>query len=198
MTPQGFFATPKIQCDEKNDFVSALQVLASRGDSREFMPGRRRVAFRFPLPAIEVSETATSEPSVIRLIALGRQHPALPRPIRHTYFYIAFFDLRPPCGRASDPNQLQNPLITLPMIKKLLLSLSAVFCMMTASAQTQTVKGRVIDENDAPVIGATVVVKDRPTIGTSTDVKGEFVLQGVPTKGGGNFKSRTSATRPRT
>lgn len=63
--------------------------------------------------------------------------------------------------------------------------------MTAASAQTQTVKGRVVDENNAPVIGATVVVKDRPTIGTSTDVKGEFVLQGVPAKGGGNFKSLT-------
>lgn len=69
------------------------------------------------------------------------------------------------------------------MIKKLLLSLSAVFCMTAVWAQTQTVKGRVVDENDAPVIGATVVVKDRPTIGTSTDVKGEFVLSGVPQKG---------------
>lgn len=55
--------------------------------------------------------------------------------------------------------------------------------MTAVWAQTQTVKGRVVDENDAPVIGATVVVKDRPTIGTSTDVKGEFVLSGVPQKG---------------
>lgn len=75
------------------------------------------------------------------------------------------------------------------MIKKLLLSLSAVFCMTAASAQTQTVKGRVVDENNAPVIGATVVVKNRPTIGTSTDVKGEFALQGVPKGGGENSKS---------
>ena len=56
--------------------------------------------------------------------------------------------------------------------------------MTAASAQTQTVKGRVVDENDTPVIGATVIVKDSPTLGTSTDVKGEFALQGVP-KGGG-------------
>ena len=60
--------------------------------------------------------------------------------------------------------------------------------MTAASAQTQTVKGRVVDENNAPVIGATVVVKNRPTIGTSTDVKGEFALQGVP-KGGGGGKT---------
>lgn len=60
--------------------------------------------------------------------------------------------------------------------------------MTAASAQTQTVKGRVVDENNAPVIGATVVAKNRPTIGTSTDVKGEFALQGVP-RGGENSKS---------
>lgn len=69
------------------------------------------------------------------------------------------------------------------MIRKLLVLLSTVFCITAASAQTQTVKGRIVDENNAPVIGATVVVKDRPTIGTSTDVKGEFVLAGVPQKG---------------
>ena len=77
------------------------------------------------------------------------------------------------------------------MIKKLLLSLSAVFCITAAAEEHNTVKGRVVDENNAPVIGATVVVKDRPTIGASTDVKGEFVLQGVPAKGGGNFRSLT-------
>ena len=32
--------------------------------------------------------------------------------------------------------------------------------MTAASAQTQTVKGRVVDENNAPVIGATVVVRE--------------------------------------
>lgn len=55
--------------------------------------------------------------------------------------------------------------------------------MMTASAQTQTVKGLVIDETGTPIVGATVVVKDRPTIGTSTSVKGEFELSGVPQTG---------------
>ena len=47
--------------------------------------------------------------------------------------------------------------------------------MTAASAQTQTVKGRVVDENNAPVIGA-------------TDVKGEFALQGVPKGGGGKLQ----------
>lgn len=99
--------------------------------------------------------------------------------------HCSFSDSRRPIGKAAGPNLVPNPFKFSPMIKKLLLSLSAVFCMTAASAQTQTVKGRVVDENNAPVIGATVVVKNRPTIGTSTDVKGEFALQGVPKGGGG-------------
>ena len=47
----------------------------------------------------------------------------------------------------------------------------AVFFMAAASAQTRTVRGTVVDENDTPVIGATVIVKDSPTLGTSTDVQ---------------------------
>lgn len=57
--------------------------------------------------------------------------------------------------------------------------------MASASAQTQTVRGIVVDENDAPVIGATVVMKERPTHGVSTGVNGEFVLKDVPAQGGG-------------
>ena len=72
----------------------------------------------------------------------------------------------------------------------------AVFFMAAASAQTQTVKGRVVDENNAPVIGATVVVKNRPTIGTSTDVNGEFVLKDLPAGGGGNYRFPMWVIRP--
>ena len=68
--------------------------------------------------------------------------------------------------------------------------------MTAASAQTQTVKGRVVDENNAPVIGATVVVKNRPTIGTSTDVNGEFVLKDLPAGGGGNYRFPMWVIRP--
>lgn len=60
----------------------------------------------------------------------------------------------------------------------LLLGLLAIAgCVM---AQSQQVRGRIVDENGAPVVGATVVVKDSPTIGTTTDAKGEFVLRNVP------------------
>ena len=73
------------------------------------------------------------------------------------------------------------------MRRKILLSLMAVFFMAAASAQTRTVRGSVVDENDTPVIGATVIVKDSPTLGTSTDVNGEFVLKDRPAGGGGGI-----------
>ena len=55
--------------------------------------------------------------------------------------------------------------------------LAVVGCVLAQSTQ---IRGRVVDENGAPVIGATIVVKDNPTIGTTTDAKGEFVLKNVP------------------
>ncbi len=72
------------------------------------------------------------------------------------------------------------------MVKKLLLSLTALLAVVGCLfAQTQQVRGIVVDETGAPVIGATVVVKNSPTIGTSTDTRGEFTLKGVPTQKGG-------------
>lgn len=75
----------------------------------------------------------------------------------------------------------------------------AVFFMAAASAQTRTVRGSVVDENDTPVIGATVIVKDSPTLGTSTDVNGEFVLKDLPAGGGGgggNYRFPMWVIRP--
>ena len=81
------------------------------------------------------------------------------------------------------------------MVKNLLLSLLAVFCLKLQKSvhkclstvfvkmAADMVKGLVIDETGTPIVGATVVVKDRPTIGTSTSVKGEFELSGVPQTG---------------
>lgn len=45
--------------------------------------------------------------------------------------------------------------------------------------QTQTAKGHVVDENDEPVIGATIRVKGNEKKATITDLDGNFVLQGV-------------------
>ncbi|MBE6181754.1 MAG: SusC/RagA family TonB-linked outer membrane protein [Rikenellaceae bacterium] len=69
------------------------------------------------------------------------------------------------------------------MINRCFLLLLAIFSIMTATAQTKTAKGRVVDENGEPIIGATIVVKNRPTVGISTDAKGEFVLTGIPANG---------------
>ena len=44
---------------------------------------------------------------------------------------------------------------------------------------TKTVKGTVVDQNNEPIIGATVVVKGS-TIGAATDLDGNYVLNGVP------------------
>ena len=51
-----------------------------------------------------------------------------------------------------------------------------------ATAQTQKVTGVVNSEEDGqPIIGASVVVKENPQIGTITDVDGKFTLTNVPT-----------------
>ena len=184
----------KPACNEENALVSASEVFASKSDdSREIIPGSLRIVFRIPVPPVEIPEAAASERPALRLIrriALSltfASSRSIPTHTRCTLIqtHCSFSDSRRPIGKAAGPNLVPNPFKFSPMIKKLLLSLSAVFCMTAASAQTQTVKGRVVDENNAPVIGATVVVKNRPTIGTSTDVKGEFALQGVPKGGGG-------------
>ena len=51
---------------------------------------------------------------------------------------------------------------------------------LTVLAQgTKIVKGTVVDQNNEPIIGATVVVKGS-TIGAATDLDGNYVLNGVP------------------
>lgn len=75
------------------------------------------------------------------------------------------------------------------MVKKFALSLLGLLAIAgCALAQSRQVRGRVVDENGSPVVGATVIVKETPTIGTSTDVKGEFVLRNVPSGEKGNLQ----------
>lgn len=75
------------------------------------------------------------------------------------------------------------------MSKKITLSLVCILAVVgCAFAQSDQVRGSVVDENGAPIIGATVIVKDDPTIGTSTDLKGEFLLQIPARKGGGKLQ----------
>lgn len=51
-----------------------------------------------------------------------------------------------------------------------------LFCCLTAAAQQFTAKGIVVDSNGEPVIGASVVLKGNNSIGTITDIDGNFEL----------------------
>lgn len=51
---------------------------------------------------------------------------------------------------------------------------------LSLSAQTITVKGKVVDDTDMTVIGATVVVEGNTSKGTVTDIDGNYVLTNVP------------------
>ncbi len=66
------------------------------------------------------------------------------------------------------------------------LAILAAFFLATglASAQTMTVKGKIVDENGEPAIGAGIVVKGHLKIGTTTDANGNFTLNGVPSQKG--------------
>lgn len=59
---------------------------------------------------------------------------------------------------------------------KLFLLLTALFVSVVAFAQNVTCKGNVSDSQGNPVIGASVVEKGNSTIGTVTDVDGNFLL----------------------
>ena len=89
------------------------------------------------------------------------------------------------------------------MSKKITLSLVCILAVVgCAFAQSDQVRGSVVDENGAPIIGATVIVKDDPTIGTSTDLKGEFLLPDPGPEGGKlqisyvGYKTRETAISP--
>ena len=57
------------------------------------------------------------------------------------------------------------------------LFLLMLFSCLTASAQQGiTVKGTVVDDNGETIIGASVVVKGNNSIGTISDIDGNFVL----------------------
>ena len=51
-----------------------------------------------------------------------------------------------------------------------------LFCCLTAAAQQFTAKGIVVDSNGEPVIGASVVLKGNNSIGTISDIDGNFEL----------------------
>ena len=55
-------------------------------------------------------------------------------------------------------------------------------------AQNITVSGTVTDENNEPVIGATVIVSGDPSHGTVTDIDGKYILPNVPADGSLEFR----------
>lgn len=69
-------------------------------------------------------------------------------------------------------------LFTNGFLRRALLFVAAVVSVTILYAQSDVVKGRVIDEVGAPVIGATVMVKGT-TIAAATDLNGRFVLKNV-------------------
>lgn len=62
--------------------------------------------------------------------------------------------------------------------RRIALLFVSVIIMAVAKAQTISVRGNVVDETDAPVIGATVRVEGT-NIGTVTDLDGNFTLKDV-------------------
>jgi len=63
--------------------------------------------------------------------------------------------------------------------KIITLLLSIVFSISVIAQQTKTVKGVVFDENNKPVMGATVKLTDT-LVGTLTNIDGQFTLHNVP------------------
>lgn len=65
-----------------------------------------------------------------------------------------------------------------------LLTLFVFFSAFSIFAQTVTVTGTVTDATfNEPVIGATIIVQGNATIGTVTDIDGNFSLENVPSNG---------------
>ena len=54
---------------------------------------------------------------------------------------------------------------------------AAMVCSVSATAQNQTVKGTVVDENGEPVIGASVVIAGKQGQGVITDLDGNYTIQ---------------------
>ena len=59
---------------------------------------------------------------------------------------------------------------------KVTMAVLAIFTVLSASAQTRAISGKVVDQAGVPVIGASVIVVGNSTIGTVTDLDGNFSL----------------------
>jgi iron complex outermembrane receptor protein len=65
---------------------------------------------------------------------------------------------------------------SLKKVKALVAFLGLLFVSWTGIAQTSKLIGKVVDENNQPLVGATVLVKEQSQ-GTSTNYDGEFTIQ---------------------
>ena len=72
------------------------------------------------------------------------------------------------------------------ILRKLFLTLIAIFLAIPAFAQNIDVSGMVVDETGEPLIGVTVMVAGTSN-GTATDLDGNYKLKNVPSKGKINF-----------
>jgi outer membrane receptor protein involved in Fe transport len=62
-------------------------------------------------------------------------------------------------------------------MRKSLLSLITFLIFCSVSFSQGIIRGKITDENGEPVTGATIVVKSQPTVGTLSDLKGQFSLK---------------------
>ena len=67
------------------------------------------------------------------------------------------------------------------MKQRFIVLLTGLLCCVLASAQT-TVKGTVVDAQGEPVVGAAVYVEGFQSIGTMSDLDGNFTIKNVPEK----------------
>lgn len=61
------------------------------------------------------------------------------------------------------------------ILKRIIAFLSFIVFLQLSIAQQMPIKGKIVDQNDVPIIGATIFVKGT-TIGTVSDIDGDFSL----------------------
>lgn len=64
-------------------------------------------------------------------------------------------------------------------IKKLILLVSVLCLSLAAAAQSESIRGTILDTDGLPVIGAAVIIQGT-SVGTSTDLDGRFILSVNP------------------
>lgn len=64
-------------------------------------------------------------------------------------------------------------------MKKYILSLLCLFVCMSMAAQKKSVEvtGTIMDAEGEPLIGATVIIKDRPGLGVASDINGKYKIK---------------------